>query len=163
MIPTSSHWRNDPIRLAVRLLLSVMIVGAATNGIVRADDAARGVEFFEKKIRPLLVKHCYECHGPSEASAKLRLDSRAGWEKGGQGGPAIVPGDPSASLLMRAVSHRDPQLKMPPKEAGGKLSDAQIEDLTTWIRQGAHDPPHAQEHVVDAQEIGRNESRIDSS
>ncbi|MDA0591232.1 MAG: PSD1 and planctomycete cytochrome C domain-containing protein [Planctomycetota bacterium] len=137
------------LRLAVRLLLSVMMVGAATKDVVRADDAARGVEFFEKKIRPLLVKHCYECHGPAEASAKLRLDSRAGWEKGGNGGPAIVPGDPSASLLIRAVSHRDPQLKMPPKEAGGKLSDAQIADLTTWIRQGAHDPRTGTKIVTD--------------
>lgn len=108
-----------------------------------------GIEFFEKKIRPLLVKHCYECHGPAEASAKLRLDSKAGWEKGGQGGPAIVPGDPSASLLIRAVSHRDPQLKMPPKEAGGKLSDAQIDDLTKWIRQGAHDPRTGTKIVTD--------------
>ncbi|MBM3971006.1 MAG: DUF1553 domain-containing protein [Planctomycetes bacterium] len=145
----ASHWRNGPLRLAVRLLLSVMMVGTVANNVVHADDTARGVEFFEKKIRPLLVKHCYECHGPAEASAKLRLDSRAGWEKGGQGGPAIVPGDPSASLLIRAVSHRDPQLKMPPKEAGGKLSDAQIDDLTTWIRQGAHDPRTGTKIVTD--------------
>ena len=137
------------LRLAVRLFLCVLLFGAATNDVVRADDAARGVEFFEKKIRPLLVKHCYECHGPAEASAKLRLDSRAGWEKGGNGGPAIVPGDPSASLLIRAVSHRDPQLKMPPKDAGGKLSDAQIADLTTWIRQGAHDPRTGAKIVTD--------------
>ena len=149
MNPSSSHWRNNPPPLAVILFLSVMLVGAATNNVVRAEEAARGVEFFEKKIRPLLVKHCYECHGPTEASAKLRLDSRTGWEKGGEGGPAIVPGDPSASLLIRAVSHRNPQLKMPPKEAGGKLSDAQIEDLTTWIRQGAHDPRTGAKIVTD--------------
>ncbi len=149
MNPLSSRWRNNPLRLAVRLFLSVILLGTATNDVVRADDAARAVEFFEKKIRPLLVKHCYECHGPTEASAKLRLDFRTGWEKGGAGGPAIVPGDPSASLLIRAVSHRDPQLKMPPKEAGGKLSDAQIEDLTTWIRQGAHDPRTGAKIVTD--------------
>ena len=98
------------------------------------------VEFFEKQIRPILVEHCYDCHGPDEASGGLRLDQKSGWERGGEGGPAIVPGDPAASLLIRAVSWQDPELKMPPEDAGGKLTDAEIHALTTWVRYGAVDP-----------------------
>jgi hypothetical protein len=123
--------------------------------VVRADDAAQKVEFFEKKIRPLFVKHCQECHGAEAAEAKLRLDSRSGWQKGGERGPAIVAGDPAASLLIRAVSYRDPKLKMPPKDAGGKLTDAQIEDLTTWIRQGAVDPRVGAKIVTDIEAAGQ--------
>ena len=98
------------------------------------------VDFFEKKIRPLLAKKCYECHGTDLAEGKLRLDLKSGWERGGGRGPAIVPGDPSSSLLIRAVSYQNDKLKMPPEDAGGRLTDTEIEDLTTWIHQGAVDP-----------------------
>lgn len=100
----------------------------------------RQSEFFEKRIRPILIAHCYECHGPDEASGKLRLDTKDGWVRGGESGPVIVPGDPSASLLIRAVTHSDGKLKMPPPDSGKKLSERQIGDLVAWIRQGAPDP-----------------------
>jgi hypothetical protein len=109
-----------------------------TTSVLQADDP--NLEFFEKQIRPLLVNHCYECHGPEEASGKLRLDTKAGWIRGGERGPAIVPGDPSASLLMRAVKHQDTKLRMPPPDAEKQLTARQIRNLETWIRQGAIDP-----------------------
>ena len=105
--------------------------------ISRADEKA---DFFEQRIRPLLTAHCYACHGPDEAMGKLRLDTRVGWQRGGESGPAIVPGDPAASLLIKAVQYRDPQLKMPPPDEADPLSPRQVADLVQWIRDGAVDP-----------------------
>ena len=74
------------------------------------------LEFFEAKIRPLLVERCYECHSAESKKLKggLRLDSRAGLAKGGDSGPAITPGKPDQSLLIKAVRYADPDLQMPP-------------------------------------------------
>ncbi len=100
------------------------------------------LDFFEKKIRPVLVESCYKCH--SANSEKLRggllLDTREGVLKGGESGPAIVPGDPKKSLLITSIrhEHRDPDMAMPPK--GDKLSDAVIGDFETWVKIGAPDP-----------------------
>jgi hypothetical protein len=100
---------------------------------------AEHTEFFERKIRPVLVEHCYECHSASAKKLKggLLLDSRAGVVNGGDNGPAITPGQPEASLLIQAVRHTDPDLAMPPKR---KLPDHIIADLETWVRMGAPDP-----------------------
>src|SRR5262249_5822906 len=90
-------------------------------------------DFFEKKVRPLLTENCLACHGPQKQRGGLRLDSRAGVMTGGDSGPAIVPGKPDESLLIKAVHYtREP--KMPPKT---KLKSAQIAALTEWVRQGA--------------------------
>jgi cytochrome c553 len=105
--------------------------------IQAAEDAA----FFESKIRPLLAEHCYECHSADKKQkGGLLLDSRAGWEKGGDSGPPIVPGKPEESLLVKAIHWGDKDLQMPPEKAGGKLSDGQIADLEKWIKSGAFDP-----------------------
>lgn len=95
--------------------------------------------FFESRIRPLLVDQCYGCHSKEadEPGGNLLLDSRPGIVKGGYTEPPINPGDPDSSLLMRAVSHKDADLKMPPDS---KLTDDQISDLATWIRMKAPDP-----------------------
>ncbi|MBM4068556.1 MAG: DUF1549 domain-containing protein [Planctomycetes bacterium] len=101
---------------------------------------AEGVAFFEKKIRPVLVAKCYECHSVGNGKkvrGGLALDSRDRLLKGGDTGPAIVPGAPSRSLLMKALSHRDPNLAMPPKQ---KLDAAIVHDFEEWIRMGAPDP-----------------------
>ena len=137
--------RRDGVRcfrdgLAVVVPLFVLLHGTAAWAADEPRDRAAQLAFFETKVRPLFVKHCYECHSEEFAEGKLRLDTKAGWERGGERGPAIVPGDPAASLLIRAVSHRDEKLQMPPRDAGEKLSDAEIETLTIWIRQGAIDP-----------------------
>ena len=99
----------------------------------------QGLEYFETHVRPLLVNHCYECHSAEaeKLKANLYLDSRAGWETGGDSGPALVPGKPDESLLIEAVSHTNNDLQMPPDE---KLSDDKIETLRTWITMGAPDP-----------------------
>lgn len=103
--------------------------------------AADGIAFFEQKIRPVLVEHCYSCHSSEAKKLKgnLYLDSKAGWQKGGDSGePAILPGDPEASLLIRTVKHLEEDMEMPPKKP--KLPDAVIADLVTWVKMGAPDP-----------------------
>jgi hypothetical protein len=96
--------------------------------------AAR-LDFFEKKIRPLLVDNCYNCHSANTNSrGGLRVDDRAGLVHGGGRGPAVVPGNPEKSLLIQAVRQTHAQVKMPPKK---RLTDQQIADLTQWIKDGA--------------------------
>ncbi len=107
------------------------------EGRVRGPEAA-GVEFFEKRVRPVLVEHCYQCHSARAKSLKggLRLDGRDGVLKGGDSGPVIVPGKPGASLLVKALHYGD-ELRMPPK---AKLPAAVIADLEKWVAMGAPDP-----------------------
>ena len=126
----------------VRALLAVAVAlgFAGSNSSARAQTTdARGAEFFEAKVRPLLVQHCYECHaaGSKKIRGNLRLDSKPGWMTGGDSGPAIEPGDPDGSLLISALKYDDPVLKMPPK---GKLPDDAIATLTEWVKRGAPDP-----------------------
>lgn len=104
-----------------------------------ADEAAPHRDHFEKRIRPMLVEHCYGCHSEEAGKRKggLWLDRRTGWEVGGDSGPAIVPGEVDRSLLIRSIRYHDTDLEMPPEE---KLSDAVIADFETWIREGAYDP-----------------------
>ena len=99
-------------------------------------------EFFERKVRPLLAEHCEKCHSAANGKSKgdLTLDSRSGWEKGGEHGPAIVAGKPAESLLLKALSYTDDDLRMPPKKEGGKLKDEEIAILRSWIADGAVDP-----------------------
>jgi len=110
------------------------------SGFGAAPDAT-GVEFFETKIRPVLVQQCYACHSADAAKAKklrgdLYLDQKAGLLKGGTHGPVLVPGKPNESLLIKALRH-DAKPKMPP---AGKLDDAIIADFVKWIEMGAPDP-----------------------
>jgi hypothetical protein len=100
-----------------------------------------GVEFFEQKIRPVLVKECYSCHATTakKVKANLLLDTRAGTLKGGESGPALVPGKPGESLLLKALRYQG-ETKMPPSS---KLPDAVIADFTKWIEIGAPDPRDA--------------------
>jgi hypothetical protein len=92
----------------------------------------KAVEFFENQIRPLIVENCFECHGEGKVKGHLRLSSRANILKGGDSGPAVVPGKPDDSLLIQAVRYRH-ELKMPPK---GKLKDQDIANLTRWVQIG---------------------------
>jgi cytochrome c553 len=109
---------------------------------VRGEDkppSAEGVEFFEKKVRPVLVKHCYGCHSADAKKVKgeYRLDTRAGVLAGGASGPSVVPGDPAKSLLVQAVRHADPAPQMPPD---AKLKPEEVADLEAWVKMGAPDP-----------------------
>ena len=121
------------VRLA--LLASAFALRAA------AADSAAGHDFFENKIRPLLIEHCLKCHdggSPDKPKGGLALDTRAGWEKGGEHGSAIIPGQPDKSLLIRALRYTDKDLQMPPK--GKQLSASQVALFEEWVRMGAPDP-----------------------
>jgi hypothetical protein len=114
---------------------------AAVNVMVSANAADKDVEFFEAKVRPVLVEHCYKCHSAETKELKggLRLDLKTGWQAGGDSGePAIVPGKPDESPLLRAMRHADGVEAMPPNQS--KLPEQVIADLTTWIKNGAVDP-----------------------
>ncbi len=122
----------------MKLLLLAAAVATWSSPVAMAGDDA---EFFEKKVRPILVDRCYRCHNAArKQGGGLALDTRGGWAKGGDSGPAIRPGDPDGSPVVQAVRWEDEALRMPPKEAGGKLSADQIADLETWVRRGAFDP-----------------------
>ena len=109
-------------------------------------DTARN-EFFEQKIRPLLVRHCYECHSgaSNEVKGSLRLDYRDAVLKGGDSGPVLKAGSPDDSLLLSAIRHEG--LEMPP---GKKLTAAEIKNVEEWIRSGAFDP---RDHAPDLKSI----------
>ncbi|MBA2302775.1 MAG: DUF1549 domain-containing protein, partial [Acidobacteria bacterium] len=92
------------------------------------------IDFFESKVRPLLVNSCFDCHTADEKGG-LRLDSRDGVLKGGESGPAIIVGDPDASLLIKAVRHVQGISKMP--RSAPKLSETEIAALAEWIKMGA--------------------------
>ncbi len=135
--------RDRLLVLGFWCLFGTWNLGLGTSVHAAASDpklTASQTEFFENKIRPVLSKHCYKCHSAEATKVKggLLLDSRAGVLKGGDSGPAIVPGDAEKSLLIKSVRYTDPDLQMPPK--GEKLSDAQIADLVSWVKMGAPDP-----------------------
>jgi hypothetical protein len=117
----------------------VLVAIIAPSRAAAAIDPAQ-LEFFEQKIRPLFVDNCYECHSLQSKKNKggLLLDTREGLLKGGDTGPAIVPGDPEKSLLIKAVRYTDENLQMPPKKK--KLPDEKISYLVEWIKMGAPDP-----------------------
>ena len=115
--------------------LSLWVAGATSA----AELPREQVEFFEKKIRPVLVERCYECHSAAAKKLKggLALDTRAGVLKGGDTGPAVVPGAPDRSKLIEAVRYQNHDLQMPPKSP---LRPEQVRDLEQWVKLGAPDP-----------------------
>ena len=125
-----------------RILLSV----AAASLAVRADDAPafkpEQIEFFERKIRPILAEQCFKCHSSTGEKIKggLVLDSRGAMLKGGDTGPGIVPGQPDKSLIIQAIRYSDDDLQMPPKH---RLTPEQIKDFEEWVRMGVPDPREA--------------------
>jgi hypothetical protein len=125
------------LALAVVVVLSLPIGVSAEEPAAPTDDD--GLRFFVERVEPLLKSKCFGCHSHAagEMESGLTLDSRSGWGEGGERGPAIVPGKPAESLLIKAVRREDSKLQMPPDE---KLSAAEIELLTEWIKRGAPDP-----------------------
>ncbi|MEQ1826961.1 MAG: PSD1 and planctomycete cytochrome C domain-containing protein [Pirellula sp.] len=124
------------------LFRSMMAVATLTQAaFVQSEDEQKlspeSVQFFETKIRPVLVDQCYRCHSIDGQAVRggLSVDHRDALISGGSSGPAIVPGNLDESLLWNAINHRD--FRMPPKS---KLSDAVIEDFRKWIEMGAPDP-----------------------
>ena len=123
--------------IILSLLLGISPRTAAHAAPPEAD--AKGVEFFEKHIRPILADRCYSCHSSQAEKVRggLLLDSQEGWQKGGDLGPSIEAGKPDKSLLIEAVRYKNDSLQMPPK---GKLADREIELLTQWVSMGAPAP-----------------------
>ena len=140
-----------------RISLFCLSLGLAAS-LHAAEPAPTDLEFFEKKIRPLLAERCYECHGEKKQKAGLRLDSRAALLKGGDNGPAIVAGAPEKSRLIRAVSYEDVDLQMPPK---AKLSSAEIAALTEWIRRGAAWPESKVGSAIKAEQFDLQKRRAE--
>jgi uncharacterized protein DUF1553/uncharacterized protein DUF1549/cytochrome c len=122
--------------VAVWLFLSGMALPAAPPGPAPTPQA---IEFFEKRVRPVLAENCYSCHGPQKQKGGLRLDSEASLLSGGESGKVVVPGDPEKSPLIRAIRYQG-ETKMPPKK---QLPADAVEALTTWVRMGAPWPQSA--------------------
>ena len=114
--------------------LRLAIASACLTSSALADDK---LAFFESKIRPIFVEKCYDCHSVKAADQnKLKggfyIDVREGLLRGGDSGPAVIPGHPEKSLLMKVIRHEIIDMQMPPKKA--KLSDRQIADVEQWIK-----------------------------
>ena len=122
----------------------------ALSRIAAFSAEATPIDFFETKIRPLFAEHCYSCHSDKAKKIKgdLRFDTPEALLKGGGSGPAFVPGDPDASLLIKAVRYSDPDLQMPPKNK--KLSSEEIAALEAWVKMGAPMPKSAAPKAADS-------------
>jgi len=121
----------------------VLACGLSWAGPVSFADApatipAEHLEFFEKHVRPLLAKRCFECHGGTKAGGGLSLATAKGWKQGGDSGPVILPGSPEESLLIEAIEYRS--IEMPPADRGGKLPAEEIAIFRKWVAMGAPDP-----------------------
>ena len=143
-------------KLIPSLLLGVVCSLSATTAAEEQIDPA-ALDFFENKIRPVLVESCYGCHSQKAEKVKggLFLDTRDGLLIGGDSGPAIVPGQPGQSLLVKAIRYTDEHLQMPPKEEQ-KLSSEQVANFEHWIQIGAPDP-RTQENQLLVERVSRLE------
>lgn len=126
-----------PIAFRFLVTLTILIASNWQATLATADPSPEAIEFFENKIRPLLVEHCHSCHGPTTQWAGLRLDTRAGMLKGGDSGPAAVVGAADASELVRRILSDDEFEQMPPPESDKQLDDASIRLLQHWLDSGA--------------------------
>ncbi len=140
-ISPQSGKRVSLVLFRILAFLAVLTIPATIDA---ADDPA---SFFRDKVEPILRGNCYSCH--SHASGRMKgglvLDWKSGWAKGGDRGPAIVPGDPGESLLIQAIRHEEPDLKMPAR----KLGESDIATLVEWVRSGAFDDRAAKPNAYD--------------
>ena len=121
------------------VLFAIGLSLVATTVWASDEETKQKLDFFESKIRPLLIEHCYDCHSheAGESEGNLFLDSAAGVLQGGSFGPALIPGNPDASLIVLAVRYDNAKLQMPPAE---KLDPESIKALEQWVAMGAPDP-----------------------
>jgi hypothetical protein len=138
-----AHSRQCPLSQKLKAPFGVLLGGMwlfalPDSGSAKDADKEALAQFFESKVQPILSIRCYECHSHGkEMKGGLTLDSKSGWETGGDSGPAVVPGAPEKSPLIYSLHHDHEDLKMPPKD---KLGKGEIEILTQWVKMGAPDP-----------------------
>ena len=131
------HWAIQRTRTHHRRRF-IALLGFLSVAMPALAAGAEDAEFFEKKVRPLLVERCYECHSAEKkVKGGLRLDTREGWQTGGDTGPALVPGKPEESLLITAIRYRDKDMQMPPKK---QLTAEEVAVFEQWVAMGAPDP-----------------------
>ncbi len=137
LIPSRIPKARPEAALHLLSILLPLALAAAEPTLTATDQ-----QFFDTRIRPVLTEQCYKCHSHTADKIKggLMLDSRDAVLHGGSSGPIIVPGKPDDSLLIQTIRYTDADLRMPPEEHGGKLTEQQIADFTEWVRRGAPDP-----------------------
>ncbi|MGZ0169709.1 MAG: DUF1553 domain-containing protein [Planctomycetales bacterium] len=137
------------MRIWIGVLIQMVVLAAAFSALAAEPEAAKfdpgAVVFFEKKIRPVLIDKCYECHSAqAKVDGKLKggllLDSRQGAQVGGDSGPSVVPKKLDESLIIEAIRYGEDSYQMPP---AGKLPDKVIADFEKWVSMGAPDPRDA--------------------
>lgn len=136
-MPGTLSTAGDAVKAATSWVIALLACTAVFGQ--EAGTSSEHRDFFEKEIRPLLIRNCYQCHSSRAATVfgEFRLDSRQALLEGGRSGPAVVPGDPDSSRLILAVRHDGDQIQMPPT---GKLDDRDIESLVKWVRLGVYWP-----------------------
>src|SRR5277367_3647849 len=119
--------------MRARSILAVLGMITSLPALAADKREMAAIDRFENKVRPLLAARCWQCHGPEKRKGGLRLDTAEAIGAGGDSGPVVVPGKPGESRLIEAIGYSG-ELKMPPK---GKLREAEITELTSWVRAGA--------------------------
>ena len=149
---TPMSYRRGFRRCISLVVLALAMLAVAAAPAAETAPKAEDLELFEKKIRPVLAQHCYECHGedPEDIQGGFVLIHREGLRKGGDSGEAIVPGEPEKSRLVKAIRYEDEELQMPPN---GKLPDAAIADIIEWIERGAPDPRRADPKTIKKEKL----------
>ncbi len=137
-----AHPMREMLFAGFRIWVPGLMTGVLWSAsVLMADESiagsANGIEFFEKKVRPILVQHCYECHSGIERNGGLLLDSKDGLLTGGDSGAAVVSGDVERSRIIEAVRYQNPELQMPPDNS---LTNADIAILEQWVTMGLPDP-----------------------
>lgn len=164
MLLTSWHL---PCWLLVPSAVVLTLLGAAPSHVRGAEASTdrsetakqEQLEFFEKQIRPVLVEHCVECHGDKKQQAGLRIDSREALLKGNESGPALVPGQPGESRLVRVLRYSSDDIQMPP---AGKLADHHIQAFEKWVEMGAPWPTTASLSTPAGSPEGKNGSAAET-
>ena len=139
----SSKKRNlassAPLTVVLALIVAAPRAWADQTPSAGPSESASAVAFFEQKVRPILVNHCYACHSAdTKPAGGLRVDDRRGLLEGGNTGPAVVPGDPASSQILARVIHKNSRRRMPLE--GEPLTAQEVSDLTKWIEYGASWP-----------------------
>ena len=124
--------------------IAVFVCGWGSGRVhAGANDEAARPEFYTTKVQPIFQENCYRCHGGMNRRGGLSLATRAGVMKGGKDGVVVVPGDPTASLLVKLIRHDGPAEDPKPMPPKGKLTDADIATVERWVRAGAVMPADA--------------------